>query len=369
MFVVDLETINGEARGFRRGFVGYPYAYLSPGQFSVAIRIDIENFHIGTIKALELADYDKTLGGYSGGFADGTWACFNPFRSFTGPVGGIRSKLPVDKGLMRVYFQSIVTCVNKSAWEDNYFGANSTGVRLFDLSVVQPALRGFSEAIRVGRYAYFAPLEYTTHQYTSTLVRMYLGVYEIASYYDNLLAGGGKLRDSVDIMDLSQADPGLAGFSGIFSSGKYIYLVPYRNKHEPKIGQRGHGNVARVDMNYFSLETTVFVNLQTTERNQIPSFADSDLAGFSAGFASGQYGLLVPFFNGIFTGKLCRFIAGATTLSGNVQELDLTNDVEYAGEHKGYRGGFVSLWDGKKSDFVFLYTLSSYLHNFLSTGT
>jgi len=36
-------------------------------------------------------------------------------------------------------------------------------------------LRGFSEVLRVGRYAYFAPLLYTTHIYTSNVLRLYLG--------------------------------------------------------------------------------------------------------------------------------------------------------------------------------------------------
>lgn len=39
IFVLDLETKHPDARGFRRGFTDMPYAYLSPSEFSVAVRL------------------------------------------------------------------------------------------------------------------------------------------------------------------------------------------------------------------------------------------------------------------------------------------------------------------------------------------
>jgi hypothetical protein len=62
---------------------------------------------------------------------------------------------------------------------------------------------------------------------------------------------GGHIRDIVDVLDLTQKDAGLSGFSGIYSAGKYIYLVPWRNEHIPSNGQRGFGIVPRIDMNVF----------------------------------------------------------------------------------------------------------------------
>lgn len=86
--------------------LGYPYAYLSPGEFTVAVRLDMENFRLSTVKMVDLSTIDESYGGYSGGFTDGSWACFNPFRSFIGPVGGRRSDEPVDKGSTKVFYQS-----------------------------------------------------------------------------------------------------------------------------------------------------------------------------------------------------------------------------------------------------------------------
>lgn len=74
--VLDLASVYPQAKGFRRGFVNYPYGYLSAGHYSTVVRIDLENFALNTTKFIDLSLIDPTYGGYSGGFADGTWACF-----------------------------------------------------------------------------------------------------------------------------------------------------------------------------------------------------------------------------------------------------------------------------------------------------
>lgn len=60
---------------------------------------------------------------------------------------------------------------------------------------------------------------------------------------------------------------------------------------------------------------------------------------------AGQYGLIVPFFNANFNGKVARFIWSGE-LSANLQELDLETDDLNPGLYHGYRGGWVSLWQG-----------------------
>ena len=39
--ILYLETLHPDARGFKRGFMGDKYGYLTPAQFDVAIRIDV----------------------------------------------------------------------------------------------------------------------------------------------------------------------------------------------------------------------------------------------------------------------------------------------------------------------------------------
>jgi hypothetical protein len=49
-------------------------------------------------------------------------------------------------------------------------------------------------------------------------VRITLGVVDIIHEMDYALAQpGGHIRDIVDVLDLTQKDVGLAGFSGIFN--------------------------------------------------------------------------------------------------------------------------------------------------------
>ncbi len=62
-------------------------------------------------------------------------------------------------------------------------------------------------------------------------------------------------------------------------------LVPWRSSNELYNGQRGHGMVPRIDMNIFDVEGNKIMDMPITSRKQIPSFADSDLIGYSYGFA------------------------------------------------------------------------------------
>lgn len=281
--VLDLSTINFRARGFRRGFVGYPYVYLSPGEFNVAVRLNMEDFSIKTVKIFDMGLVDQTLGGYSGGFTDGTWACFNPLRTFYGPVGGLRSSLPVDKYQLRTYYHGKMVCVNESGW--NSVAAMNRSFRTFNPANILPDYRGFSDAIRVGRYAYLCPYANDNHAYAGKLVRISLGAQDIGATIDQLTANGLAISTIVTVLDLSQVNSQYAGFSSIFTSGKYLFLVPYRNANILFNGQRGFGSVVRIDMNNFALSGVDGVDLTVTTRNQIPSFADINLRGFSYGFA------------------------------------------------------------------------------------
>lgn len=344
--ILDLASMNRKAVGFRKGFTGkFPDAYLVPGTHDVVVKINIAVFSLATTRFLDMGSIDTTLGGYSGGFMDGVWACFSPFKSYVGPVGGIRSRLPVDANQLRTYRHGAIACVNTSdpGWEYPNMVSAATILKI-ELENLDHDLRGFSDAIRVGRYAYLCPFATFEHIYSSKVVRVYLGPYSIFQMLQELDSTGKTLRDIVDVLDLSQSNTTLRGFSGMFTAGRYIYFVPYRNAYEPDNGQRGFGTVARLDMNVFDISGVSFVDMPSSRRAQFPNFPDDGLRGFSAGFASGKYGVLVPFFNGLSSGKSGRF--NLMNLHSDVQMVDLTKDRVSADLYKGYRGAFTSPWTG-----------------------
>jgi hypothetical protein len=119
------------------------------------------------------------------------------------------------------------------------------GIVSFELSAIDSSLRGFSDTVRSGRYAYFAPLSSGTKTYASKLIRLDLGLVNIGETIRSIQSRNAAIKGICDILDLSQADPNHAGYGGIFTHGKFLVLSPYRNQFEPKNGQRGHGYITR----------------------------------------------------------------------------------------------------------------------------
>lgn len=216
--------------------------------------------------------------------------CFHsPYRTFSGSLGGVRSSLTVDAHNLRPYFNSVMLCANETAWDvgnDSSPSELARHLHTLDLSGMENDLRGFSDVLRVGRYAYLTPLNSADRDYSHKLVRIALGDVDIGTTLQALNATGRGVRHVLDVLDLSKISPALKGYSGMFTAGKYLFLVPFRNAYEPTNGQRGHGMLTRLNMNDFSAGGVDFIDLTVTTRNQIPSFADVNLRGFSFGFAS-----------------------------------------------------------------------------------
>jgi hypothetical protein len=216
-----------------------------------------------------------------------------PYRTYAGEVGGIRSTLAVDVNNFKPYYNSIMICLHDDAWNEHDHTQLSRHFREIDFSLMELDLRGFSDAIRVGRFAYLSPLTSGENQYSSKLIRINLGEINIGHAIDAANAAN-NIRGIADILDFSMINSNLAGYSGIFTAGQYLYLVPYRNSYVASNGQRGHGFVIRLNMNSFNQYGVEFMDTTTTTRNQIPSFFDTNLRGFSFGFACKIHRLRSP---------------------------------------------------------------------------
>lgn len=207
-----------------------------------------------------------------------------PYRTYAGEIGGLRSNRAVDSNNLRSYYNSVLVCVNSSAWNSNSTHILKSSIRTMDFSTIDDSLRGFSDAVRVGRYAYLTPLNSADFVFSCSMIRINLGIKDIGTAIDETLSATGNIRNIVDILSLAKVDSRLCGFSGLFNSGQFLILVPYRNTYEPRNGQRGHGLLVRLNMNDYSTKGIEFIDLTTTQRSQIPSFADTNLRGFSYGF-------------------------------------------------------------------------------------
>ncbi len=178
-----------------------------------------------------------------------------------GPAGGMRSRLPEDAGHLSPFFHSLLTCINESAWniilpclhhhstsstvEMMKCTSNSSTVEeesskkmmdhlreqvvVYDLSIIDSDLRGFSNVVRLGRYIYFAPLQIAVHSYSSKVLRLFIHETDVGT---TLLAqqreGSFKENRFATVMDLTLISKSLAGFSDLFTGttrGTSRYLL------------------------------------------------------------------------------------------------------------------------------------------------
>jgi hypothetical protein len=290
---IDLTSIDTNLRGFSGGFTDGRYGYLVPHannttRHGLATRIDLQNFSTGGVTVLDFSAVDSNLRGFAGGFTDGRYGYYVPYANSSSNMHGYA---------VRVDLQNFTT----------------GGVTVLDLTNggVNPLLEGYTGGFSDGRYAYFVPFANDT-TYHGNLVRV-----DITNFTNS----------GMTVLDLTNAgaNPGLVGFCGGFTDGRYGYLTPHANAS----GQQG--NIVRVDLQDFSQSGVSTLNLTTI---------NSSLRGFYGGFTDGRFGYFVPYStNGSTSGAFGLFVRldlQNFTASG-VTILDLTVGNTYPN-----RVGFVS---------------------------
>ena len=82
---LDLANVDLSLKGFDGGFTDGRYAYLVPHQISVMeysgklARVDLTNFSTSGVEWLDLAAQDSNLKGFYGGFTDGRYGYLVPY--------------------------------------------------------------------------------------------------------------------------------------------------------------------------------------------------------------------------------------------------------------------------------------------------
>ncbi|CAB1112000.1 unnamed protein product [Ectocarpus sp. CCAP 1310/34] len=96
---------------------------------------------------------------------------------------------------------------------------------------------------------------------------------------------------AVKVLDLTEVDPDLRGFTGGFAAGHWGFLVPFKNK---EADGEFSGKMVRFDLRTFDHAGVTVLDLTRVELS---------LRGFVGGFTHGRYAILSPYANGNTTGN------------------------------------------------------------------
>ena len=229
--ILNLTSTHADLRKFRGGFTDGRYGYCVPNGSDTsgrACRIDLSDFT--TVMSLNMPASDSELYGFWGGFTDGAYGYYVPDRSTSGHIGRI------DLG-------------------------NFSTATVLDLALTDSSLKGFRGGFTDGKYGYYVP--YNNGAAFGKFVRVDL---------TNFAAAG------IGILNLTDYNANLKGFSGGFTDGSCAYLVPHTLD-----GTAYHGYFTRINLTDFT--SVSYLNLANT---------DASLVGFEGGFTDGRYGYLVP---------------------------------------------------------------------------
>ena len=242
--VLNLSAVDPSLYGYTGGFTDGRYGYFVPnGGGTVhgkAVRVDLLNFTTDGVTTLDLAAVDLDLKGFYGGFTDGTYAYFSPHENngsngWNGKIARVDLRNFAPSGvtvlnLASVDSELVATDAHFVAGKYAYFATGfypgvihgkiarvdlqnftTSGVTVVsELTTIDPGLKGFYSAVSDGRYGYFATCCDWSGGRFGKIARV-----DLASF---------SLEDVV-WMDATTIHPDLKGFNGVFSDGRFAYLL------------------------------------------------------------------------------------------------------------------------------------------------
>mmetsp|Transcript_35984 Transcript_35984/g.46235 ORF Transcript_35984/g.46235 Transcript_35984/m.46235 type:complete len:692 (+) Transcript_35984:269-2344(+) len=329
--VLNIDAVHTHLRGFVSGFSHGDHIYLIPlfhghakRPNSHLVRFHAGDFNSSTVEWIDLVEFDPRLGGYYGALTYKDTAYLVPYRTTTGPVGGMHTTYTVDGfkpietfsphleqggGNLEVTYSGLIPQINLTTF-------NVTGI--LNLADIYPDLCGFAGGFVAGKYGFMVPYknqEAMEGGYHGNMVKLDLETFELV----------GRL-------DLSVVDENLVGFVGGFAYGKYGYIVPYANANTDIgcMGRQQHGRIVRVDLEDFTIDTVVKMDLPSISRQQVPTQPMDTLCGYIHGVAVGHYGYLIPHFNGVRHGKIVRI---------DMRDYEFLAGLQEAGESTNVNNG------------------------------
>lgn len=253
------------------------------------------------------------LVGYRASFSDSVWMYLVPNK--TSPT---------------VLSSKIVRVLLKSLTDTNDFVTNVPVVERLDLSVynsgVNRVFSGFSSGTTDSEYAYFVTGYNSGFSTYGFLVRVPVNVEWTPA-----------ISSSIQFLNLAVLSATLKGFSGCVYDGTYLYLIPSNNGSAVL-----SGNCARVDP--ANANWTAVTNVQGSPLVGVTTLdlraTDPKLCGFYGGVITASHVYFIPYYNGVYSGKIARVPTNSFSLS-SIETLDLASVSSIL---TGYRGG---VYDGR----------------------
>lgn len=253
------------------------------------------------------------LVGYRASFSDSVWMYLVPNKTSPTVLSG-----------------KIVRVLLKSLTDTNDFATNVPVVERLDLSVynsgVDRVFLGFSSGTTDNKYAYFVTGYNSGFSTYGFLVRVPVDIEWTPA-----------ISASVQYLNLAVLSATLKGFSGCVYDGTYIYLIPSNNGSAVL-----SGNCARV--NPATANWTAVSSIQGSPLTGVTTLdlraTDPKLCGFYGGVITASHVYFVPYYNGVYSGKIARVPVSSFLLS-SIETLDLASVSSIL---TGYRGG---VYDGR----------------------
>ena len=139
----SLSSVDSNARGFKASFTDGSYAYYVPyhihgAQHGNFVRVSLADFSTTGVEILNLHSVDSTLGGFAGGFTDGT------FAYIVGGYDGINAAGDSN------YQSGKIVRIDLSDF-------TTSGVKVLDLEDSDSTLAGFQGGVTDGTFGYAVP--------------------------------------------------------------------------------------------------------------------------------------------------------------------------------------------------------------------
>lgn len=250
------------------------------------------------------------LVGYRACFTDSVWMYLVPNQISPGVL---------SSKTIRIQLKSLI--------ETNDFATDVPVTERIDLSVYNPLFAGFSCGTTDGLYAYYLTGYNAGFTAYGFLVRVPVSI----------AWSSPGIASSIMYLDLTGYNASLAGFTGCLYDNGNLYLIPCNNGSPILSGLSARVSVTQANWTAITdPQALPVLGVTTVDLRSI----DAQLCGFYGGVITPTHIYYIPYYNGVYSGKIARIPTTNFTLSG----IETLNLATVSSILTGFRGG---VYDGR----------------------